>query len=441
MSTEEDGELTLDCYSQTRDLTRDMTDIFAIGERYAGIVPGSIVSTNLAAYGVLQNVPIARGGVVLVTDQPVQSPTRSVPVASLDGLQEGVSDLIREIDSVYGTLDQTAARVVVTVDEAHSFDQMLQSLQVDAAFSAPFVSAGFGTGLRDRSSVRQRTAVVRLFQPMYTISVADDRLPRNRDFFASNVDWSEGGAACGAIMGERPPAYVRSVTYGRMVVFTVTSEEFHSASELAIALRGSYEGLTASGSVSIERREEYQQMLERSNLRVLVLGGSQEVAFDAIRTGDFRELLQPSRAVTAVPLSMRLHYLAEGRPLFSIRSTTRFTESCCTPSNCPPPPLLDFQHGSYRLNTGWHLGGTGGATWDVRGGACTDGRARLRIEGRRVGGNGTCWGEWLSSDPTDCRAVLRYTRPGSSFLDCNWIIFESEEGEHPEPLCRTPGCG
>src|SRR5690606_14697103 len=76
---------------------------------------------------------------------------------------------------------------------------------------------------------------------------------------------------------ERPPAYVASVTYGRMVLFTFESE--YSAQEMGAALEFAYSGgVDVSGDVSVT----YKDIISKSKITAFILGGDAGTAVETI---------------------------------------------------------------------------------------------------------------------------------------------------------------
>lgn len=155
---------------------------------------------------------------------------------------------------------------------------------------------------------------------------------------------------------------------------------------------------------------------------------------------------QASRSINAGPISMRIDTLGGGhRGPLEIRTLTSYERRCCTVSNCPPPPRDIRLKAQSSLDTGWHFGGTSLRNYEgdrnaPHGGPCSPGFQRSHVVASRLGGNGACEYAWASSDPSDCRIWRRYSRPGSSYLQCGFEVYEFQNLEHPEPLCRPSGC-
>src|SRR5688572_20025638 len=118
----------------------------------------------------------------------------------------------------------TPANVYADIDEVHSFEHLALALGVDVDWLACGVEASLEF---DSTDVRSRY-VIAFTQTYYTVDVAPPGAPS--DFFDHEVDLHEVEAA----FDDEPPVYVASVSYGRTVLFTITSEL--SADEVGAAL-------------------------------------------------------------------------------------------------------------------------------------------------------------------------------------------------------------
>ncbi len=202
------------------------------------------------------------------------------------------------------------------------------SLSYDAVFASGSVSSAFS----QQSSVSRHSVIVKLMQPMYTISFADDALAEPADFFHDEVTEAEFDRQreLGTMGPGNQPCYVQSVTYARMLVYTVTSMDASSASELELAVQASYGAWEGSGDYN----EAQRQMVSNSTVEVQIFGGTQEDALEGIRyalsSGDFSEFLRPVPATTAVPLSYRINDLKNRQPAV-IGDATQFSIRECEP--------------------------------------------------------------------------------------------------------------
>lgn len=61
------------------------------------------------------------------------------------------------------------------------------SAGISPSYNAVFASGSVSSAFSQNSSVKQQTVIVKLMQPMYTISFADDELDEPGSFFAETV--------------------------------------------------------------------------------------------------------------------------------------------------------------------------------------------------------------------------------------------------------------
>ena len=134
-------------------------------------------------------------------------------------------------------------------------------------------------------------------------------------------DWAPWGPS-------NQPCYVQSVTYGRMLIYTATSTEAETATELRASLEASYGAY--SGSADLTQRQ--RQLVSNSTIEVQVFGGTQEDATstlrDVVKSGDYSGFLRPVPSTTAVPLSYRINDLKNRRPAVIGDATKYSIETC-----------------------------------------------------------------------------------------------------------------
>jgi hypothetical protein len=241
-----------------------------------------------------------------------------------------------------------------------------------------FASGSVKSSFSQNTSVKTHTVIVKLLQPMYTISFADDEIAEPAGFFAPDLSASDFDRQrdLGTMGPGNQPCYVQSVTYGRMLVYTATSTEVQSASELRAALKASYGVWSGSGSITDKQRS----VVRNSDIQVQVFGGTQQQATDAIKAaiqdGDFSAFLEPAPATTAVPLSYRINDM-KNRQAAIIGDATKYTVETCEPVNflrftvsldsirvvdgCENEPDYDIESWAYTSDGGnyWFIHNTG----------------------------------------------------------------------------------
>src|ERR1043165_4222696 len=113
---------------------------------------------------------------------------------------------------------------------------------------------------------------------------------------------------------QRPPVYVSSVTYGRMVVFTFESQ--YSAQEMSAALDFAYSGgVDLKGDVSVT----YKDIISQSKITAFILGGDAGSASQTIDSYDalisfIKSGGNSSRQSPGAPIAYKLSYLKDNSP-------------------------------------------------------------------------------------------------------------------------------
>ncbi|MGW0394034.1 thiol-activated cytolysin family protein [Streptomyces sp. NPDC003042] len=105
-----------------------------------------------------------------------------------------------------------------------------------------------------------------------------------------------------------PPLYVASVTYGRSLIFAMTTKADSLTAKAAI--RASYQGM---GSVSGSVKAEYKKVLNESRLMILARGGSGPGIEKMIQEGTLNKYFDDSPALDdLVPMTYVLRTLDTG---------------------------------------------------------------------------------------------------------------------------------
>ncbi len=322
------------CAAVEYDLKRNFEDIVAVGANATALKPGMMVQGNGVKSGSLSTIGLARSPLSLSINLAIEDPSRSVENPSSSTIQDAISSLQRDADDRLGNLDVIPAQINFRAESAYSVQQALISAGLSVRYSGIIASGSVGGSLSQSTSVKRRSVVVKLMQPMYTISFADDEKAEPADFFASDLMEAdfERQRQQGTMGPGNLPCYVQSVTYGRMVVYSMTSSEAISDEEYKLAVQASYGAWSGSGSINSRQRE----LVQNSTIEVQVFGGTQGAGLDAIkqalRNGDFSAFLQPAPATTAVPLSYRINDLKNRQPAV-IGDATKFTIRECEPVN------------------------------------------------------------------------------------------------------------
>jgi hypothetical protein len=166
---------------------------------------------------------------------------------------------------------------------------------------------------------------------MFTVSVELPQTPAA--FFGSRFTQAalKEQADLGRIGPDNLPIYVSSVVFGRMLLFTFSSDA--SAEDIQGALQLAYEG--AATGVSAEVNSRYRKVLASAQIQVVTVGGSADDALALIRSGKLRDYFRADAPLTSArAISYTLRSLGDNA-IAAVSETTRYEVTECDP---PPPP-------------------------------------------------------------------------------------------------------
>jgi Thiol-activated cytolysin len=333
------------CSNTQQDEKRNLDQLLAPGNAAGVLWPGALIQGASLTGGEPAEIPLPRSPISISIDLAVDSASRTIDDPTSASVQVAVAELQREADARLGPIDVVPARIDFEQTEAFSTNQFILAFGASAQASTPLkvlgipvpgsASLGVSDSLGVEVSFQVHTIAVKLMQPMYAISFADEDKTTPGEYLASSVTDSDvaGVAARGMLGGSNLPTYVKSVTYGRMVVFTLRNTSFATVGDMEGAVQASLNlfklGIGGSGGNKLSVKDSL--LLQNSDLQVVAFGGSQDSALAAIRTGDLGKFFTSVPATQAVPLGYRINYLKNGQVAL-LGFGTNYTESSCTPS-------------------------------------------------------------------------------------------------------------
>ena len=292
------------CTKQNLKETRQFDRIVAYAANSDSMYPGSIVSADSVLTGLFTQIVLPRAPATI-----------SVSLENLAGGKTAViadPSLSSYRDALAGILDteitgSTPANLYSEIEEVHTKEQLDMALGVQASWGLGVASLKTSFDF-SKTETRSRY-VVKYTQAYYTVDLDAPASPSA--LLAPETKLEE---VQDKMDETRPPVYVSSVTYGRMVLFTFESE--YSATEMGAALEFAYSGgVDVKGDVSVT----YKDMISKSKITAFILGGD---AGTAVRTIDsYESLIQfiksggnYSKDSPGAPIAYKLSYLKDNSP-------------------------------------------------------------------------------------------------------------------------------
>ncbi len=408
-------------------VSRTLRELQAFGLSGDPIVPGSIIAGSVVDSGDVRALPLDRAPMVLRSDRASATPVVEVERPDSASLTVGVSELKRDADARLGAggVDLAGADLEYSRSETHSFEHSALELGLSLRYRSAMVNAGMEASYTQEQQTTKHTVSVRMVQRVITIDAIDDAIEHPGQFFTTDVtgDDVRGLTAQGLITPDRPAMLIDRVTYGRMMVFTMSSTEVESARELEVAIDAARGRVSGDAELSARDRE----VLSNSNISMIAYGGDQELALSAIRNGDLNRFFGATNTANAEPLTFGLRTL-DGA-LVELSEQADIQQMTCT-SQLADPVRYSIQvrdvQGRLRITIG-----------NVE---------RLRVEddnpliGKKVDGEGS-----LSKNSMDGylvrgenRITIRYTNAG---CDNRFTVVLNEEGTGGETLVQHPDPG
>ena len=311
-----DGDYS--CTTENLKETRQFDRIVAYAANSDSLWPGAIVSADSVVSGLFTQVVLPRAPATFSVSLENLAGTKKATLddPSLSTFRDGLSGVLSS--EITGS---TPANIYSEIEEVHSEQQLNMALGVQASWALGVASlkSSFNFG---NQNVRSRY-VVRYTQAYYTVDLDAPKSPSavlGKEVTLEDVK---------TVMDEaHPPAYVSSVTYGRLVVFTFESQ--YSSTELGAALDFAYSGgVDVKGDVSVT----YKDIISNSKITAFILGGD---AGTAVQTIDSYEALKEfikaggnySRQSPGAPIAYKLNYLKDNSPA-RVSFTTDYTIKDC----------------------------------------------------------------------------------------------------------------
>lgn len=292
------------CSRQNLQETRQFDRVVAYAANSDSLYPGAIIGADSVVSGLFTQVVLPRAPETISVSLENLAGTKQAVVAapSLSSYREALSSILDA--EITGS---TPANLYSEIEEVHSEQQLNMALGVQASWALGI--AGVRSSFNWSTQNVMSRYVVRYTQAYYTVDLDVPAAPS--EVFGRTVTLADVQAK---VDEARPPVYVSSVTYGRMVLFTFESK--FSAEETNAALEFAYSGgVDVSGDVSVT----YKDIISQSKITAFILGGD---AGSAVKTIDsYAALIEfiksggnYSRQSPGAPIAYKLSYLKDNAP-------------------------------------------------------------------------------------------------------------------------------
>lgn len=302
------------CQIRDYDLFSNFDDVAILRPTNGVIFPGALVVGN---QGMLDGSPtplsLGRAPMTLRLDLPgigikgnidVNNPNNSEVNAQLDDALEWWND------NAYQQGYVNASNSSYQAATSYSSTQ----LSMDIGLNVAWASGDFASQLNYETNTQRRVASIAFKQVFYTVTMNTPSSPGS--VFNSDVRLSDVQSILNA---ETPPAYVSSVSYGRILMLRMETTNMDTSIDLRAVLEYSSGVISASGTVN----STYDQIVQNSSISLITIGGNAEVGLSSINTasieggpGSLNHVITGENAVYSrdnpgVPIAYAIRYLKD----------------------------------------------------------------------------------------------------------------------------------
>ncbi|MEO7983087.1 MAG: thiol-activated cytolysin family protein [Bacteroidota bacterium] len=341
------------CTKKPKKLDETMQNISILKPTSGIIFPGALIlADGRLAEGLPTPVTLKRSPVTLRLDLPglAKKGTKTVNEPKNSNVQSAVNQLLEEWHQNPASAGYTNASAIRSyVKKAFSSEQLALSL----GFRIEWADNFFSAAAKVNTSSENEVTVAFFQQVFYTVTMDPPETPSS--VFDPSVSVSD---VRNIMSNSAPPAYVRSVDYGRTIMVRMETSQKALSSQLEAALKFA----TAGGvQVSANTKDTINNILRNSTFSVYAVGGNSESAapLSFIGSSDLSKLQEVinkdskyRRDNPGVPIAYTVAFLKDNTTA-AIKSTSDYVETECTEFNNGFIKLV--HNGAYvgRFNVTW----------------------------------------------------------------------------------------
>ncbi|PKD44679.1 thiol-activated cytolysin family protein [Rhodohalobacter barkolensis] len=328
-TTEQDGITQRTCTSTTYTLQNNFEEVAILRPTQDVIWPGALVEANQSLLdGLPEPARFERSPVKIRIDLPGIGTNGTKTIESPD--QANVQNAIDEAlewwnANAYEEGYVNAASSSNRITTSYASTQASLDLGLNVEWATGDVQSQFNF----ETSEESRVVMATFKQAFYTITYVQENGAQPEDVFGPSVSLQQVQSA---FSSTAPPAYVSSITYGRIIMFRMETSSSYTSAEVETAFR-----YAAGGQVEGDLESTYKEILQNSSVEVITIGGNAAVASEAVTArsaGDLVPIITGDNAVYSrnnpgVPIAYAVKYLKDDK-VAKLGYTTEYTATECS---------------------------------------------------------------------------------------------------------------
>ncbi len=317
------GNQVVICTKIQHTLKKNLSEVAILSPAAGVIFPGALVHADQDMMeGHPTPIMLPRSKVTLSIDLPGLSKPSAQVTADNSGVQKFLNSILEEWNQIPASQGYAnAARSILQVSKAFSSQQVSLELGFNAEWASGSASAQVGV-----ASTSEQSVVVAYFkQVFYTITMNTPETPAS--VFAKTLALKRVQQE---FNNEHPPAYVRSIDYGRILMIKMES----SKTDTSFEMKAAFQQATIGGNIDAK----YREIIQNSTFTVLAVGGGAATPVQMF-TGASDSSLQELQAYIAkdatyrrdnpgLPIAYTIVFLKDDS-LARMGNSTDYTETEC----------------------------------------------------------------------------------------------------------------
>lgn len=298
-----------ECFTRKFKAAPGFDELLALDPTSDVIFPGAMLEGNSIPTG--EYIPITTDRAPITLSVSLQnlsgSPVVEIDDPKLSTVREGIKSILDQ-----EVVSSTPAKINFSIEQVYSEEHLRLALGANYRAAGNSISTSFNFN----SSSYKNRFVLKYLQVYYSIDMDPPEDPS--DLFRSIPEVEDLGATS--------PVYVASMSYGRMVLYTIESNR--SETEINAA----FNAVLNSGGGSVDA--SYEEIIEESNVKALVIGGSGADAAQTINgPSEVYSFIaaggEYSKDSPGAPLAYKLRFIKKGTPVARVVLTSEYQIRTC----------------------------------------------------------------------------------------------------------------
>lgn len=324
------GNKIIKCVKKLNKVDETLTRVSILNPNAGVIYPGALILGNKRlAEGLPTPIALPRAPMVLslgLDGDGIDKLSQTIVDPKNSTVRNGINSILEKWHKQSDTKGYTIpSKLIKNISKAYSSEQ----LAIELGFNAKWAE-GSASALMDVKSNSDKEVTVAFFQQIfYTITMDTPQRPSDV-FDASQVTKAD---LENVIDNQNPPAYVRSVEYGRVVMVRMETSTKNTSVKLEAALDYAVNPKTSIGG---KLDSKYESILNDSSFKVYAIGGRSDNAAKLVAGNDLsglRELIETdavySRSNPGVPIAYTVAWLKDNDNA-GIKVSSDYVETECT---------------------------------------------------------------------------------------------------------------